>query len=644
MNQISVRHACIFLALCLSVSSSVLAFSGRELAIHQAFSYAYNNPQPQMGQGPMGSSMYSGTSFAMPTYGTSPLSDAYRITGPIAPMTITASGDSATMTASPENLPANPVREFASVLAQQQNEPPSVTGPRLTSLAPDSPGSVRLPMMQGETLFRQGQYAQAAASFETARIASGSSPESLLSLAQTYFAMGNAYYGRAADSLAQALQRFPDLPLVRVRPQDFFGTAEEYAKAFASLEQYVKENPGNSGVLFLLAYMQWRQGLVDKALTSLKAAAAASPGKELADAIVTLQDGIARSGQVILSEAPALEEAKDYSWAGIRLAVPSGFAGDPLTSPNQVLSGMVTGQDPNDVKLVSLAAYTTGSTVSVKAFTDSIMNSMRQAPFVRDMKIDAEAEVPFQTGKALVRLFTYTSASNEGKAATAWLAFIREPQGSQGRPLAYLLGVAGTEAQTDKLLPMLAAMAKTISLADPKGLPLSSMDIGGSRFTDRQFLFSITQPQGWAGRQTDKGFDMGQMDFAQGNVVSPKAEVIVQTIPASYTPKSFGEEALQRKTPKGFVWKLLSEEPAKLAGQNGYRFIVNQTPQEGAAGASSVLAAYVTCVDRPEGGKTMYALVLRCQDAQPPDVEQLAEKLAASFEIIPSEQAPSESK
>jgi tetratricopeptide (TPR) repeat protein len=534
----------------------------------------------------------------------------------------------------------NPIREMASALAEKAEQGLSLNADLLTSLAPPTPGAYQSAMLRGESLFRQGKYQEAATSFEAARNLSNGSAESMLSLAHVDFAMGDKTYAQAAECLAKALVLFPDLPLVRVRPESFYGNVEDYKKDLADLEKYAADNAKDPGALLLLGYMQWRGGLVDKALNSLDTAMANAPKGGLADGIAMMLDGITRSGQIIRSEAPPLGALRDCSWAGVRVALPTTFKPSPLASPNQVVAGLI-GEGKDAPQEITLYAYPVAAgDMTVKAFMDGMTNYMRESPSVNDMTTDAEAEVPFQTGSALVRMFTYQQASRDTKTAMGWVAFIREPKEKADVRVAYILGLATTEKQSDKLLGTLAAVCKSLSLSAPEPVSPGSIDTNGSTMEDRRFGFSIVQPWGWSGKPTDRGLEMGQMDFAGGNVISPRVEVIVQTIPGSYTPQSFGEEAIQRKVPKGVTRKVLSQGPAKLADQDGYQFVVGQAPERGAGGATAILVGRLICLDKPDGAKMMYAIVVECSDAEAQDVESLAEKIASGFKLVPPEQAP----
>lgn len=645
------------LAVCVFVASGAIAASARNMAIGRAFSYAYNNPQPQAGEGPMGSSMYYGnTTNAPPVIGgapplsggmDSPLTSSSRSTRvytPLAPATIVPSGSSSVTAYAAGSSYANPVRETISVLSERDKEGFALEVPPLTSLAPRTPGACRDAMLRGETAFRQGKLDDAAKSFETARVLSKNSAESLLSLVHVQLAQGEKQYDPAAANLAKVLQQVPGLMQVRVRPKDFFASADEYKKSVAALEAYVKANPKDAGAMLLLGYVQYRDGQIDDALNTAESGIAASPAKELEAGLAALYEGILRSGQVVAAGAPPMEKAKDYAWAGISVAFPKGFKPAPLASPNQVAIGIIDNGKDVDPHQVSLYAYNLGEgDMTLTGLMDFMMNSIRRSPTIKDMTTEAEAEVPFQTGEALVRLFRYVSGEAQTKTYMGWVAFIREPKDKKGPRIAYLLGLATTEKQSDKLLPTLAAIAKTVTMSEAVSPSLATIEMRGDLIQDSQYAFSITQPWGWSGRSTDKGFEMGQMDFTRNNCVSPKVEVIVQTVPGAQTPKTLIEAAIERKAPQGMTRKVLSQGPTKLAGQDGYQVVGTQTPEEGSPGPSSILVCRVTCVDLPDGHKKMYAIVVNCRDAQAKDAESLADKIGSGLQILKAD-APAADK
>lgn len=653
-NRVGQIVAC--LAMCASVTGGAMAASARGLAVGRAFSYAYNNPQQSVGEGPMGSSIYSSNIYSSAnswngnrpgrnTTMDSPLGESMRSTytyAPMAPMTLAPSGSSVTFAPSSGYSYANPVRETISVLAERDQEGFSPGIPPLTSLAPRTAGAHRDAMLRGEAAFRQGNYADAAKSFEAARGVSNDSAECLLSLAQAYFAAGPKQYAQAATDLGKVLDQFSGLMQVRVRPKDFFGSPDEYNKSVAALEAYAKANPKDAGAALLLSYMQYRDGQIDKALATVEAAMAVPPAKDMEASLAALYVGILRSGKVLAADAPPMDKSKDYAWAGIALAMPAGFAPSPLSLPNQVAGGIIDSGQGTDSQRVSLDAYAlSDGALTLHAFTDAMMDSIRRSPSVKDMTPEVEAEVPFQTGRALVRLFHFASGDDQTKTFMGWVAFIREPADKKGPRIAYLLGLATTERQADKLLPILAAIAKTIVLSEVTSPSVATIDTRGAMIEDRQYGFSVMLPWGWSGRPTDKGFEMGQTDFARGSCISPKVDVLVQTVPAAQTPKTLIEAAIELKAPKGMTRKVLSQGPAKLAGLEGYQVVGTQSPEDGSTGPSSTLVCRMTCVDHGDGHKLMYALVVNCRDAQANDAEALADKIAAAVQIPkPSQPSP----
>jgi hypothetical protein len=637
------------------LTSGAWAISGRALAVGRAFQYGYNNPQQEVGYGPRGSSMY--WTSAPPTVGgggyggidamvyannpgaSSTLNSSMRsssVYAPVAPMTIVPQGGGGAFIPAAQGS-ANPFVESISVLQTKTGEGTPFSGNWLTSLAPPAPGVLRQPIEQGQGAMKAGNYKEAFAHFDAARKLADDLPDTLLSLSHASLAMGE--YDKAAGFLVQTLQKFPDLPLVQVRPKEFFPAPADYEKALAGLQDFVKANPTDAAAKFLLGYLQYRDGYIDQGMDTFDEVMDASPSKDLAAAVSAMLDGIARTGHSIFTQAPPLERARDYAWAGIRLALPMGFQGNTLTSPNQVLAGMVTTQKPAGVQLVTLNAYPLGETITLEACMNAVAAAMEKARFVKDMKVETEVEVPFQTGKALVRVFTYTPAGGGNRIATAWVGFIQEPRDKKGPRMGYLLGVAGAEKQSAMLLPTLVAIAKSVALSEPAVPSMTELPSQGSVFTDAQFGFSIFHPAGWSARQTPKGLEMGQMDFADG-VVSPKVDVYVMTIPATYTAETYGDEVSQRKSPQGLVRTLLSKQPAKLAGQDGYEFVLRQGPEKGDAKDASILVGRLVCVDKKADTQTLYAVVVEGRAADEKDVQTFTQKIADTFRILPPAATP----
>jgi len=126
---------------------------------------------------------------------------------------------------------------------------------------------------------------------------------------------------------------------------------------------------------------------------------------------------------------------------------------------------------------------------------------------------------------------------------------------------------------------------------------------------------------------------MGQVDFSRGSAVSPMVEVIVTSVAATYTPKSFGEEAIQRRTKKGEAFEVMSNGPTKLSGLDGHQFVVKQGPETAGGGGASFFVGRLTCMDQKDGTKLLYALVLKCHGGEAAQAEAILDKVAATFRI-----------
>jgi tetratricopeptide (TPR) repeat protein len=144
----------------------------------------------------------------------------------------------------------------------------------ITSLVPDAPGEYTEHLNQGDRLFREGSYIEALASFEMANAYQGTDPESLLYLMHTKVALGQ--YHSAAFLLRKALDNFPELPLVNLRPKGFYEDPSAYVRHVEKLQRRAEEDAYDPDPQLLLTYYQWFAGDHDKAQRSLKAAVEAA--------------------------------------------------------------------------------------------------------------------------------------------------------------------------------------------------------------------------------------------------------------------------------------------------------------------------------------------------------------------------------
>jgi hypothetical protein len=101
-------------------------------------------------------------------------------------------------------------------------------------------------------------------------------------------------------SLAEALLKFPELPLISLSPADFYGDETTYQEHVANLEHAVDADPWQAEVNLLLAYHRFRQDENDRIRAPLARALAVAElddDEDLADSILTLWDGAVMLGK-----------------------------------------------------------------------------------------------------------------------------------------------------------------------------------------------------------------------------------------------------------------------------------------------------------------------------------------------------------
>ena len=173
----------------------------------------------------------------------------------------------------------------------------------ITSLVPDQPSMYRDYMAKGDSAFRAQNFLLAFTYFQIASDIGRRDPESLICLTHTQFALSQYSYGRAAYFLEQAIRRMPELPVVNLRPEGFYGNVAKYAEQVVALEDYVTRSPHDGDALLLLAYLRWFRKspdveVVRSRLSDALAAGLKKRDTRLVDAIETFWDGALASGKV----------------------------------------------------------------------------------------------------------------------------------------------------------------------------------------------------------------------------------------------------------------------------------------------------------------------------------------------------------
>lgn len=179
----------------------------------------------------------------------------------------------------------------------------------ITSLAPEGDSLYARYMREAENAMAEGQYHEAASQYKLARVIGRTDPESLLGLSHAHMATaGGISYASAAYYLSQAINYFPELPLVELRPRELFGDAELYAEVVGSLRARLERNPRDGDALLCLAYLRWFEGETIVARDSLETAIRYSPDEKLKEAAEVFLEGIQRVEDGDVSETAETAE------------------------------------------------------------------------------------------------------------------------------------------------------------------------------------------------------------------------------------------------------------------------------------------------------------------------------------------------
>ena len=199
----------------------------------------------------------------------------------------------------------------------------------------------------------------------------------------------------------------------------------------------------------------------------------------------------------------------------------------------------------------------------------------------------------------------------------------------------------------------MARSAKLTDLRRPIEVPVRLTD---DTVTDLRGRYSLQVPKGWSYAHADKGVVLNQVDHLLGGVASPAVRVIAVNVPESLSAKTWGENAIQFSArQEGHLVKILSQGAARIAGADGYQFVLQKrlplTPPGGsgqaADGAPAPSAAEPatygqpfievarTVAAPPEGGRKRYhVVVVTCFDCTAQQAEKVMDVLAVGFRLL----------
>ncbi len=341
-----------------------------------------------------------------------------------------------------------------------------------------------------------------------------------------------------------------------------------------------------------------------------------------------------------------------YPHAGVTLAVPTGFRYDPfLTEPFQVMKALRF-QGRKASQSVSLSVYPVAGGETAGQYLERLHDDMARSLSVRRLKIlqTAKRSVAGRPAEAVHMTYTFRGI----KTFAVSVCFLREEKASPAgsapatmrtpRCLAYVLTVEANESQSESLPRTFDAVVRTVVLTDirrPVDLPI---DLTGPYLKDFSRGYAIHMPHGWIGGRNDVGMFTEQADYTLGAVPCPSVQGVSTLVDSARTAEICGEKAFEYERKRGVRIDVLAKGPTKLAGKDGFQFILRKSePADGNADVAAPTATQATIevhrilvITAEVAGKArQYAFIVVCKDVTVEQATQLADALAEGFSLIP---------
>lgn len=323
------------------------------------------------------------------------------------------------------------------------------------------------------------------------------------------------------------------------------------------------------------------------------------------------------------SSAPAgkiaLDQPTSIPSAGIRLALPKGFApGLPLT-PSTILRVSASEAD-EEVIAVTLSAVPVKNTETA----DSLLRATdpRTASVFSDAKELRKQDFDVAGLKGRVQLITFSLAKKtaEGKdekvpITAARLAFVRPLSSGQAK-IGYLLAIEAGKSRVKDIIPLLGAISTGIELSDPVNPLREQVKLSSAGIVSDAMGFAFYPPQFW---RVATSPDRADTQFALTDMVTGQTVMIgtlkVQNV-GDKTAKDIAsyiiDHAEEQVKDKKMTVKVLKQENARMGGEDGMELAFQPVSADGKGGDIFVQRLVVK-------DKWLYALGLHVLDSTAAD-------------------------
>ncbi len=342
---------------------------------------------------------------------------------------------------------------------------------------------------------------------------------------------------------------------------------------------------------------------------------------------------------VLSGPAGAEEEPEtatlSYPHAGVSLTLPEGFELQMLAETFDVLRA-VRYQEDAAVQALTLSAYPVEPSDTARAFANAKMAELKRNVNIRRLQVPKETTMPVAGVKGVARRLSYLFRGEKTVAAQVY--FTRDV--TKDLRICYLLSVESDEAHQGTMLRVLASAIKSlkrIDMAHPMAIELPEASL---TLSDAKRGYAVDVPRGWHASSGRGGVYLFQTDLLAGGIPNPNVSVTVAGTLPETTAAACAEKLIayvnKTATSKGLNAKVLSNEPAKLAGREGRQFVMRLSKSSDGNGEGAEVHVYrILCTPDPGGeGARSISLALVAQNAEPDAAAAKLDALAEGFSLL----------
>jgi len=329
-------------------------------------------------------------------------------------------------------------------------------------------------------------------------------------------------------------------------------------------------------------------------------------------------------------------------FAGVSLALPEDFR-LVTSAERQVVLQAAQERGGKPVVTVTLSAWPVSRQLALRSFAANRNETLKGLVSIRDLKVHTSRALKVAGLPGQVQIQSYTSCGVETTALRLFL--LRSPSGWKFQ-MGYVLAVEAERRLGQRALSVFSAVVPTLKFFDPVSPASEKVTSLGPAIVTRRWGYAFRPPEWWKAQVAKAGdiVTVFQTDYLRGWVRMPwgldlarMPEGRLQVVRSQDGPERCARAmlALYREVLKRLkrTGRLVQQGPAKMAGRQGYQFVLKYRSIDPAGGQAGIVVIRAACANG-----LGYVLMLNGDMNDPKPLVSAVDRMAQGLELTKPQQ------